>query len=173
MSDRPGVMLYFSEWNRLINMNDHTVAKFIRAVFNYAQNGEWPNFEDMEAAMWGMVASKIDNDAIRYEETKKSRCYARYCGIQKKRGENLLDEEEWEERIYRPKQTSTNVDFCDHLHIQHQLQNQSQPQIQSHFQQQVQGDVKGETNYLALSEDEFEKERQRKQDQLTQILNRN
>lgn len=169
MSNRPGIMLYFSDWNSLLSMEDSVVAKFLRASFDYAQVGEWPDVVGYEAALWGMIVSKIDHDADRYEESKKKGSYARYCGIMKNQGKTPLDREEWEEKVYLPKQASTNVNRCDHPHIQQQLQSQKQEQQQSQLQVQTQGDFKGE-RYTPVPEDEFEKMRQSKQDLLSHVF---
>ena len=158
MSDRPGVMFYFSDWTPLLSLDDGTLAKLFRASIEYAQHGVIPEFEGTAAILWGLIYPKLDRDGERYQSRKDSGAYAAYCRDEKRAGRDPVSFEQW--RIDRDRALSNDNDdnqLQQHLqdHSQSQPQMQDQPQTQFQRQHQPQGDARGKP-YTPPTEGEFE-----------------
>ena len=166
MADRPGVLLYFTDWEPLLVLDDSELAGLFRAAIRYAQYGEVPEFNGTSAIIWRLIAPKIDRDGERYRNTCENAKYAVYCREEMKAGRTPLTRGEWEHR-------SISND------IQLQPQPKSQPQRQE--QGQGQGDQRGEgegdgsflpSAYHVMPEDEFEKRRQEMLNMLENAMSR-
>ncbi len=74
-NERPGVMLYWKTFDALERMVDGQVKKMLRAIRNYAQRGELPDFtgEPVLDMAWTLLRPELDADAERYEKVRKSR----------------------------------------------------------------------------------------------------
>jgi len=132
MSDRPGIMLYFADWNGILDLGDDAVlGKFVRAALKYGQSGTDTIFEGMEKAVWEPLKAKIDRDGERYQRQQKAGEYAVYCREEKRAGRIPLTRIEWEH--YHS--LSIDNEFI-HTH--------TQTQSHTHSQSQSQGDQRGE-----------------------------
>lgn len=99
MIERPGIMIYFDQWESIIKTDDATLAGLFRAAVLYGKYGEIPNFDDMAAVLWGIIRPAIDRDAKRYAETQKKRQYAVYCREEKKAENSPLPFDEWCQKV--------------------------------------------------------------------------
>lgn len=157
MADRPGIMLYFADWNGILNLEDDAIlGRFVRAALIYGQNGTDTAFEGMEKAVWELFKTKIDRDGVRYQRQQKAGEYAVYCREEKRACRNPLTRIEWE----RDHSLSNDNDFI-HTH--------TQTQSHTHSQTQSQGDQRGErtaaiasagfSTRFSTTEAEFEEKR--------------
>lgn len=132
MADRPGIMLYFADWNGILDLEDDAVlGRFVRAALIYGQSGIDTAFEGMEKAVWEPLKAKIDRDGERYQRQQRAGEYAVYCREEKRAGRNPLTRIEWE----RYHSLSIDNEFI-HTH--------TQTQSHTHSQTQSQGDQRGE-----------------------------
>jgi hypothetical protein len=137
-------MAYFDDWMPLLALDDASLAGLFRAAVRYVADGEVPDFDGINAILWGMIAPKLDRDGAAYFEKCRKARYSRYRGLEKGQGRTPLEYEEWIEQVdSRP--PLSNVNERDQLQYQQQSQLQSQLQEQSQLQrqQQEQGDLKG------------------------------
>lgn len=78
--NRPGVMIYFSLRPALKYLKDEQLGQLLRAILDYAECGEIPDFLDPLLAMaWSFVVSGIDRDWEAYQAKVEKRKYAAYC----------------------------------------------------------------------------------------------
>lgn len=157
MSNRPGIMCYFSDWEPLLRLDDATLAKLFRASIEYAQNGALPEFTGIEAILWGLLFPKLDRDAERYQNRKDSGAYAAFCREEKRAGRDPASFDEW--KIERERSLSVdneNIQMQQQPHSQYQQQQQIHSQSQFQGQVQVQGDRRGAQTYAPLSDADFE-----------------
>ena len=162
MAERPGIMFYFNDWTPLLKLDDSTLVSLFRAAIRYGATGEAADFEGTNAILWEMIVSRIDRDADRYEARKVSGEYAVYCRETKRKGEEPLPFEVWNE------QRSISNDN-DSIQLQPQPQKQYHPQeyLQGQGQGEKQGNQRGAeggrdfpTPYKPPPEDTFEKQRE-------------
>lgn len=112
--NRPGVMLYFSIRPALKYLNDEQLGQLLRAILDYAEYGEVPDFlEPLLAMVWSVVVSGIDWDWAHYLEKVEKRKYAAYC-------REVLAEpsyEQWkqmpEDERFSPINNSRRPSLCD------------------------------------------------------------
>lgn len=95
MSERPGMMIYFSVWESLTETDDATVATFLRAAIQYSRYGVVPSFTGINAVLWASIKDGLDRDAKAYEKRRIDAIYAAY----KRDTENPLSKEEWRKQI--------------------------------------------------------------------------
>ena len=155
MAERPGFMIYFTDWLPLLKLDDSTLATLFRACVKYAGAGEWPELAGTSEIIWGMLYPKLDRDGERYESRKESGEYAAFCREEKRAGREPVSFAAW--RIEKDRSITTDIDRyrsdIDSIQLQPQLQPQLQlqPQPQSHIhshlhpQQQAQGEKQGDT----------------------------
>lgn len=61
--NRPGVMIYFSLRPALKYLNDEQLGQLLKAILDYPEHGEQPDFVDSLLGMaWSFVVSGIDRD---------------------------------------------------------------------------------------------------------------
>lgn len=78
--NRSGVMIYFSLRPALKFLNDDQLGQLLRAILDYAEYEEIPDFVDPLLAMaWSFVVSGIDRDWEAYQSKVVKRQYAAYC----------------------------------------------------------------------------------------------
>lgn len=95
MSERPGMMIYFSVWESLTETDDATVAAFLRAAIQYSRYGVVPSFTGIKAVLWASIKDGLDRDATAYEKRRVDAMYAAY----KRDAENPLSKDEWRKQI--------------------------------------------------------------------------
>ena len=77
---RSGVMLYFSLRSALNYLNDEQLGQLLRAILDYAEYDEIPDFPDPLLAMaWSFVVSGIDRDWEAYQIKTEKKRYAAFC----------------------------------------------------------------------------------------------
>ena len=163
MAERPGIMFYFDDWEPMLALDDKSLADMLRASIRYGLTGEVPDFDGINAVLWGMIAPKIVRDGERYEARKESGEYAVYCREIKKAGEEPLSFMDWKKEKDRPLSIDNDsIQQQQQSQFQQQTQQQLQPHLQQqdHFQMQCQGDSKGGEPYKPLTEAAFEERRQ-------------
>lgn len=75
--NRPGVMIYFSLRPALKYLNDEQLGQLLRAILDYAECGEVPDFLNPLLAMaWSFVVDRIDRDWESYQQKVEKRKYA-------------------------------------------------------------------------------------------------
>lgn len=88
--------MYFDDIKpALKKMNDEQCGRLLRAVVSYAETGEQPEMDGMEALVFEMLSPKIDRDGERYEEQCDRGRYATYAREKKNAGEEYLTFAEW------------------------------------------------------------------------------
>lgn len=95
MAERPGIMIYFDQWEPLLKAGDETAGALLRAAVMYARYGEVPAFSGVSEILWGIVRPMLDRDGERYEQTLAQRRYAVYCRDIRKKGYEPLSMEDW------------------------------------------------------------------------------
>ena len=94
---RPGVMIYFSLRPALRYLDDQQLGQLLRAILDYAECGETPDFLDPLLAMaWSFVASGIDRDWEAYQDRVAKNQYAVFCREVKRNGKSAPTYDEWE-----------------------------------------------------------------------------
>ena len=96
--NRPGVMIYFSLRPVLKYLNDEQLGQLLRAILDYAEYGEVPDFlEPLLAMAWSFVVSGIDRDWAHYLEKVEKRKYAAYCREVLRRQKTEPSYEQWKQ----------------------------------------------------------------------------
>ena len=156
MSERPGIMLYFSEWIPMLKLDDSTLASVLRAAIMYGYAGEVPSFEGINAVMWAMIADKLDRDSAAYEERCRKARWSRYKGVEEQHGRKPLCYYEWITEVDQRQPTSTMADGLD------ETESKKDKQTKQELKKESQGDARGAElpePYQPLSEDAFEERR--------------
>lgn len=88
MAERPGFMIYFSDWQPLIDQgNAEAVFMFFSAAVEYARSGEVIyDFQGMDKVVWSLLQDKIDRDRDKYKEHILDQ---RYKGYRSAEGEKI------------------------------------------------------------------------------------
>lgn len=134
MGKRPGIMVYFDMLDALEEYEAEERGLLFTAMLRYGLYGEIPEFEDRGMrTIWKSAQQKIDLDGVRYENTCNGRRYSAYHREAKKRGEEPLSREAWEQM---QREDLSNDITCNQQQPQPQQQYQQQPQQQ--LQQQPQ-----------------------------------
>ena len=130
MGKRPGIMVYFELLDALEDYNAEEAGQLFLAMLRYGQYGELPEFADRGMrTLWMSTKRKIDMDNRSYEQACCNRRYSTYVREAKKRGETILDRDEWERR--QQEETSNDINSI-------QLQQEPQPEPEQEPQQQPQ-----------------------------------
>ena len=130
MGKRPGIMVYFELLDALEDYNAEEAGQLFLAMLRYGQYGELPEFADRGMrTLWMSTKRKIDMDNRSYEQACCNRRYSTYVREAKKRGETILDRDEWE--IRQQEETSNDINSI-------QLQQEPQPEPEQEPQQQPQ-----------------------------------
>ena len=160
MSERPGIMLYFSEWIPMLKLDDSTLASVLRAAIMYGYAGEVPSFEGINAVMWAMIADKLDRDSAAYEERCRKARWSRYKGIEEQHGRKPLRYDEWITEVDQRQPTSRMADGFDETEPEKEPESEQETKSESESEQETQGDYKGGEPYKPLTEAAFEERRQ-------------
>lgn len=73
--EKPGVMMYWETFDVLEALLDGQAKTMLRAIRNYSQYGEAPDFgcDTVLATLWMLFQPKLDADNERYERIRKQR----------------------------------------------------------------------------------------------------
>lgn len=76
--EKPGVVVYWDMFDTLDRVKPEKVKPLLKAIRNFSQNGEVPNFDGDEALelVWPMMEQKLIADGARYEEIRQQRINA-------------------------------------------------------------------------------------------------
>lgn len=154
MSERPGVMFYFSDWSGILNLGDDaTLGRFARAALEYGQSGTDTTFQGIERAIWEPLKARIDRDGERYQRRREAGGYAVYCREEKREGRTPLAHAEWNRH-----QSLSNDSDSIHTQTQSHTHTQSQPQTVGNTT--VHATVSDEECASSLNEQDFERKRE-------------
>ena len=137
MGKRPGIMVYFELLDALEDYNAEEAGQLFLAMLRYGQYGELPEFADRGMrTLWMSTKRKIDMDNRSYEQACCNRRYSTYVREAKKRGETILDRDEWE--IRQQEETSNDINSIQlqqepHPEPEPQPQHQPQPQQEQEY----------------------------------------
>lgn len=96
--NRAGVMIYFSLRPALKYLNDEQLGQLLRAILDYAEYSEQPDFVDPLLGMaWSFVVSGIDRDWEAYQTKVAKTQYAAYCREAKRNRKEEPTYEVWKE----------------------------------------------------------------------------
>lgn len=89
MTGKPGMMLYFEVIPCLQELDDHQVARLLRAALAYSQKGTAPDFSDDRELqiVWSFIRLRVDQDEERYHKRVERGRHAAQCRWGKERGE--------------------------------------------------------------------------------------
>ena len=87
--EKPGVMMYWETFDVLEALLDGQAKTMLRAIRNYSQYGEAPDFgcDTVLATLWMLFQPKLDADNERYEQIRKKRRQAINTRWQREREE--------------------------------------------------------------------------------------
>lgn len=137
MAKRPGIMVYFELLDALEDYNAEEAGQLFLAMLRYGRYGELPEFADRGMrTLWMSTKRKIDMDNRNYEQACCNRRYSTYVREAKKRGETILDRDEWEMR--QQEEASNDINS---------IQLQQEPELQQEPQQQPQQQPQQEQEY--------------------------
>ena len=90
---KPGMMLYWETFDTLDKARGENVKILLRAMRDYAQNGNVPDFGGNEALemAWPGLKQKIDADSASYEKVVKQRTDAANSRWEKARAKAKVD----------------------------------------------------------------------------------
>lgn len=124
MGKRPGIMVYFDILDALEDYNTEEAGQLFLAMLRYGDTGELPEFTDRGMrTLWISTKRKLDMDNLRYERTCSNRRYSTYVREAKKRGETLMDREEWAMSM----EEEASIDI-NNIQLQPELQPEPEPQ---------------------------------------------
>lgn len=95
MVERPGIMFFFDDWLPLMELEDASIARLIRAALRYGRYGELPELDGTEAILWAILLPKLNRDAERYQNRRDSGEYAVYCREAKRTDVAPLSFDDW------------------------------------------------------------------------------
>lgn len=144
MVERPGVLLYFDDFNPALEaMPDEQLGALFRAVMCYAQTGEVLPLDRFGEFVFKIVKPKIDRDGDKLEKKRLHGLYMTYC---RTAGEDKLSEKEWLIENYQSTSSELAVNY------QSTSSDQQQQQQQQQHQQQQQGQGQGQRQQHAGGE---------------------
>lgn len=147
MGKRPGIMVYFELLDALEDYNAEEAGQLFLAMLRYGQYGELPEFADRGMrTLWMSTKRKIDMDNRSYEQACCNRRYSTYVREAKKRGETILDRDEWE--IRQQEETSNDINSI-------QLQQEPQPEPEQEPQQEPEQEPQQEPQQQPQQEQEY------------------
>lgn len=76
--EKPGIVIYWDIFDMLERTKGDQTKRLLKAIRNFGQYGEIPNFEDDDGLnfVWPTIEQKIIADGERYEEIKQKRAEA-------------------------------------------------------------------------------------------------
>ena len=97
MSERPGVMFYFSARSSLKRLSNEQKGLLFEAILEYAENAVVPDFDEdpVLAIAWDFIRPAVDKDGDMYEKKKAQSRYATYCREEKKKHVEPLSFDDW------------------------------------------------------------------------------
>ena len=100
-------MLYFDSINPVLEyLSDEEFGRLLRGVFDYAQNGTFPELEGALGLAFGMLKPSIDLDAEKYEQAVLHSQYMVYCKKARDQGKEPLPQDEYFRQLQ-----DTNSDY--------------------------------------------------------------
>lgn len=172
---QPGFMIYAEDWEVYTeDYSDEELGEMLRALLLYFGKSEQTTFTDRGMRQFYKLATKcIDLDVMRYEDKCRKNAYKRYQGLCKERRVKPLPYEVWLESPEQAQQQLTAVDRgqaesptqTPTINTQKSVFN-NQPstlrnQKPTRSRNTNRGSGFGPAPWKPLSEDEFEKSRER------------
>ncbi len=172
---QPGFMIYAEDWEVYTeDYSDEELGEMLRALLLYFGKSEQTTFTDRGMRQFYKLATKsIDLDIMRYEDKCLKNAYKRYQGLCKERHVKALSFEAWQENPEQAKQQLTAVDSgqaesptqTPTINTQKSTFNNQPSTIRNQkstlSRNTNRGAGFGPAPWSPLSEDEFEKRRER------------
>ena len=95
MSEKPGIMVYFTTRPLLDRISNEDAGILFRAMLDYGMSRIQPKLPDSLYVAWPLIQTNLEMDDIRYYEVSTKRKYAVYVRWAKERGEEPLTYSEW------------------------------------------------------------------------------
>lgn len=120
--ERPGVVVYFDTMKTLDRLSPPAQAAFLMACLVYGKNLVEPcfsnaGFDPLEQArletLWEQTQPRIDSDARGWLDGICQRQYARYCSLEKDRGNVPMDYPDY--RAWRERMDETDTPVLDYV----------------------------------------------------------
>ena len=163
---QPGFMIYAEEWSTYAeDFSDEELGRMLRALLSYFNTQEQTDFADRGMRQFFRQAAKsIDLDAERYALKCRQNAYNRYKGACRQQNKTPLDFEQWLTNVddrQGPSPISIPTSITN-INSQYSKTN-SQPSTSTptYNPRAESGADFGAGGYRPLSEDEFEKKRER------------
>ncbi|MBR2520778.1 MAG: hypothetical protein IKE62_01175 [Oscillospiraceae bacterium] len=97
MSDRPGILLYFDDWNVIekhLPMDQR--GELVTALMLFAREGEAPELQNpLTAFAFAQLSQKVARDGESYRQRCIKASYSAYCRECKRRHEEPVSFEQW------------------------------------------------------------------------------
>lgn len=164
---KPGMMLYFSLWEPILELDDATVASLVRATMRYSFDGIDPELDGITNTLWKMIKPGIDADAERYEQKIEKRQYAVYCRGEKAAGCTPVDFDTWR------RMTHDDCNFCcdaNDIKCNHLISNDITRQPISNTNTITKSNTESNSNTTTTTTTKKEKEKERTSSFLDQDL---
>jgi hypothetical protein len=173
MAEKPGVMLYFSVRPALNLLSVEDKGRLFEAILDYGEYGALPSFENFPslAMAWEFLRPMLEKDSANYEDKVRKSRYAAYCKEADKGGGKRLSFSEWEEQIDSKRErtvTDGNARCRTIPNSNTNTNTNTNTNSNSNSNISSNSSVKGECErgnrfapYSPMSEDDFEKNRQR------------
>lgn len=160
MVERPGIMFFFDDWLPLMELEDASIARLIRAALRYGRYGELPELDGTEAILWAILLPKLNRDAERYQNRRDSGEYAVYCREAKRTDVAPLSFDDW--KIEKNRSLSNDNDSNQqHLHQQQHPHQQSHMQPHPHAPTACESAADSSRDRDLSPEQEFEEKRRK------------
>lgn len=164
---QPGFMIYAEDWGQYTeDYSDEELGQMLRALLSYFDTREQPSFSDRGMRQFFKQAAKgIDLDIRRYTDKCRQNAYNRYRGTCKQKHEKPLPFEQWLTTVDDGHQTSpiptptSNNQLSTINTQQSEINNQQSKSVLN--TKASSGAVFDAAQYRPMSEDEFEKRRER------------
>ena len=114
--NRPGFMVYFDDFDALMELDDATAMRFWRMIYRYAKTGDVPVLFGSDLLSFTLYRNAIDRDENAYIARCTRNAYAGYRSAEKRAGREPLSRSEWEQQtlthVDERQQSLTHVDDC-------------------------------------------------------------
>ena len=171
---QPGFMIYDEEWSTYAeDFSDEELGRMLRALLSYFSTQEQTDFADRGMRQFFRQAAKsIDLDAERYALKCRQNAYNRYKGTCRQQNKTPLDFEQWLTNVddrQGPSPISIPTSITNINSQYSKTNSQASISTPTYNPRAESGTDFGTGGYRPLSEDEFEKKRERAIASLTGI----
>ena len=94
MGKKPGVMLYYSYWSSLRQLDNYDLGAVFRAIMEY-DGVNAVDLPEKAALFWPLLECQLQVDDDRYRERSERGAYGVYVRWQREKGMEYLPYREW------------------------------------------------------------------------------